>query len=98
MMDYKELIEQLKRAAPFHGIWLRDRILDATTAIETLLAERDAAIADIENRCETCKHFVISFNGCTPDYDCDNPECRNSGENIGWEWRGPQKEDKHEAD
>lgn len=46
----------------------------AADAIEALLAERDAAIADIDRRCETCKHFLISFNGCTPDYDCDNPE------------------------
>lgn len=90
-MDYKELIDHLK------GSKLPSS-KEAARAIEFLLTERDAAIADIERRCETCKHFLISFNGCTPDYDCDNPECRDSGENIGWEWRGPKKEDKHEAD
>lgn len=42
-IDYENLIEQLKRAAPLHGTWLRDRMLEAATATETSLEERDAA-------------------------------------------------------
>ena len=89
-MDYKELIERLE----YQAASIRDRNIfrDAATAIETLLAEREAAVKDIERCCATCKHFLIFHNGCTPDYDCDNPECKNiSGVNAGWQWRGPQK-------
>lgn len=99
-MDYKELIEELKGFSYWLGQSVPEshdihpRVCDkAAAAIETILMERDAAVEDIERRCETCKHFLVFFNGCTPDYDCDNPECRDSGANIGWEWRGPKNEE-----
>lgn len=91
-MDYKKLAERLNAySAEYqcHG----GITAEAADAIETLLAERDAAVADIDRYCATCKHFLIFHNECTPDYDCDNPECKNiSGVNTGWQWRGPQKE------
>lgn len=97
-MDYKEQIEELRFLSGHVPEQMcdadgEDPLKRAADALETLLAERDAAIADIERRCETCKHFLIFFNGCTPDYDCDNSECSNSGGNIGWEWRGTQDEE-----
>lgn len=42
-MDYKKLVEQLRSASLLHGSWIRDRMTEAADAIETLLAERDAA-------------------------------------------------------
>lgn len=73
-----------------------------------LVAERDAAIADIRlayesyvGRCETCKHVERQV-------DCDEPEacglcrvedcpCRSCGkDDRNWEWRGVQKEEIEE--
>lgn len=89
-MDYKELIEQLKSAAPLHGTWLRERMLDATEAIETLMEERDAAVKHLSNgdcRCQSCVYY---------DRTLHNFPCKNCKENSGtvdyWQWRGPQKE------
>lgn len=87
-MDYKELIKKLREKGGCNC-----ECLQAATVIETLLEERDAAVADIDRCCATCKHFLILRDGCTPDYDCGNPECKNiSGVNTGWQWRGLQKE------
>lgn len=66
-MDYKELIEKLKYSAPHNCTWLqlRNRMLDAATAIETLLAERNTAISLLRetNWCAGCIHFR-GLKGC----------------------------------
>lgn len=90
-MDYKELIEQLKRATSFHGKWLRECMLDAADAIQTLLAERDAAVEDLKfssgKRCRSCIYNDISIHG----FPC-NSCCETGGMSEYWEWCGPQKE------
>ena len=61
-------------------------------AMQRLARERDAAVACIPHACGYCKHFIITHNGCTPDYDCARSGCTNiSGVNTGWEWRGVQE-------
>ena len=61
--------------------------------LEKATRERDAAIACIPRACGYCKHFIVTHNGCTPDYDCARSGCVNiSGSNTGWEWRGVKEE------
>lgn len=90
-MDCKELIERLRKKnqswAAYHDQGLSHVLEDAADAIETLLAERDAAVEDLAKICEEnpdvcqyCKHMP-----CTGKH----------GRCIGWEWRGPQKGDVH---
>lgn len=90
-MDYKELIEELKGFTYWLGQSgpeshdIHPSVCDkAVAAIETILAERDAAVDDLTKICEDnpdvcqyCKHMP-----CVEPY----------GRCIGWEWRGPQKE------
>lgn len=84
MMDYKELIERLNSYSAEHqchgGI-----TAEATDAIETLLAERDAAVEELEQRPHhsTCKYgetcdYISVITGFPDCHGCD-----------GWEWRGP---------
>lgn len=82
LIEYKALIEDLKAAADLTGV-CEIELRDAATAIETLLAEREAAVADLTSICQDsgdachlCKHLP-----CAPKHD----RC------IGWQWRGPQK-------
>ena len=59
--------------------------------LEQVKAERDAAIEDIRGDCEKCAHYRVTWNGCTPDFECPLfDQCLNRDM---WEWRGPQKED-----
>lgn len=84
-MDYKALINRMRynnRVSP-------DDIEDAATAIETLLAERGALISELHEvaDCRSCKFY----GGDTACVSCD-------AFLSNWEWCGPQKEGKHEAD
>lgn len=89
-MDYKELIEQLRNDS---NCGILNYIEDAATAIETLLAERDAAIKDMkrvaersmQKHCYLCKHAAE----CAPNVR-DKRRCYYGD---GFEWRGPKKED-----
>lgn len=48
-MDYTELIEELQMVASLAGVCYDcNQCLKAATAIEALLAERDAAVAEID--------------------------------------------------
>lgn len=86
--DSKKLIKQLK----YYGITYAagdnlgreidgsdKMMLDAATAIETLLAERDAAVEELRGECRVCEHR----GECLFNDQCGN------GSN--WQWRGPQK-------
>lgn len=82
-MDYKELINQLK-ALERHT---RFCVLGvAATAIETLLAERDAAVKFLSNdevRCASC----IDRDRKVCDFPCCH--CKETGgQSDYWEWRG----------
>lgn len=86
-MDYKELISKLRKKDGCNC-----ECLDAATAIETLLAERDAAVEDLRfvSDCTSCKYYPF-------DGSCDAClECSCENENVAWEWRGPQKGEAHE--
>lgn len=89
-MDYKELIKAM-RSTDVKTVFTHS--LDAADAIETLLAERDAAVEDLkrgESRCFTCSFDNMSIH----DFPCNS--CKEAGR-MGdyWKWRGPQKGDGH---
>ncbi len=79
-MDYKEMIKQLKVLGQHSGYYILGVAADA---IETLLAERDAAVRDINEMLkspldEQCK-FCIWEEKCSEEfYSCE----RNAA------WRG----------
>ena len=56
--------------------------------LEQVKAERDAAVEDIPHECKTCLYYMVSFNGCTPDHDCTNPDGGCSNNYDRWQWRG----------
>lgn len=98
MDDYKELIEQLRcEAEIFRDMegqsgftyWLvAKRYLGAADAIEQLVKERDAAIADMT----LIVHHKFT-NGKTAEcYTCthNDEECWEKQE-CKWEWRGVQE-------
>lgn len=83
-MDYEELIFDRLRFTANEGDICRKcpHCIEAADAIETLLAERDAAAKDLVmvGSCKTCGNLTP---WCT-----DNPDnCK------GYKWRGPQKGD-----
>lgn len=52
--------------------------------------ERITAHGDC-NDCEKCAHYRVTWNGCTPDYECLlSDRCLNRDM---WKWRGPRKEE-----
>lgn len=59
--------------------------------LEQVTQERDAAIEQLHGDCEKCAHYKVTWNGCTPDFEC--PLSNNCLNRDMWEWRGPQKED-----
>lgn len=81
-MDYKELIRRL-RASNRDAIVSSD---EAATAIETLLAERDAAVEQIRGECYHCANVRKCYSGGEMMRDCARNNRRN------WQWRGPQKD------
>lgn len=96
-MDYKELIEynalieDMRAAADVTGV-CEVELNDAATAIETLLAEREALMELIYGKCELC----INRRKCLFDdearRDCALNKCRN------WQWRGPAPPDRQQAE
>lgn len=76
-MDYEKLIKRLRKYADFGAKLVVCE--DAATAIETLLAERDAAVEELRGECRVCEHR----GECLFNDQCGN------GSN--WQWRGPQK-------
>lgn len=94
-MDYKELIDVLRTTASTResNCYECSHCLEAATAIETLLAERDAMLRDLANygSCCLCAHSAFNNKGierCKLAESCDHPPKRN------WQWRGPQREVK----
>lgn len=96
-MDYKEMIEQLRKHhqswAAYRDLELAHALEDAITAIETLLAEREAAVEEMHGRCSKCKHFSVGIL----DYPC--ADCRyECGANDHWQWRGPTPPDRQKEE
>lgn len=92
-MDYKAMISARRREAinlrENRGQYtLATEFEEDANAIETLLAERDAAIADIERDCKTCIHYKSNTRGHIP---CDVMDICIFSDH--WQWCGPQKYD-----
>ena len=80
-MDYKELIDELRMVASWNisDCYDCNQCVKAATAIETLLAERNAAVADVQKNCNTCCWWHDGlYGGC--DFSVRQ----------AWKWRGPQ--------
>lgn len=100
-MNYKELIEKLRE---------KDRCqcecLQAATAIETLLKERDAAVEELRGICWCCAHGKKWEEA--PEWS-KMTVCEHMGEMFNgiacsgakrkcqyWRWRGPKDDEKNE--
>ena len=91
MNDYKELIDSLRICVKYKKA--AEALCNAefaADAIEQLVKERDAAIADLKDHgrnCKTCLHGGRGKNDCL---DREEVPCK-------WEWSGVQ-EDNDEID
>lgn len=95
-MEIEKLIERLQN---WDGI-KPDREIDcAIEGLKALQAENDrlrrergAAVESIPHECKTCLYYTVTFNGCTPDYDCTNLDGGCSNNYDRWVWRGPKED------
>lgn len=88
-MDYKELIDELRMVASWNisDCYDCNQCVKAATAIETLLAERDAAVKIISRGEKRCRACIYNDHGIH-DFPCCH--CRETGGMTDyWEWRGP---------
>ena len=110
MTDYEKLIDGLKYYGNTYAIGdnldraiygADELMLDAATAIETLIAERDAAIEELRGICWCCVHGKKWYkapkwsNMVTCEHMKELGALACSGRNVSckyWEWRGPRKE------
>jgi len=100
--DFKELIENLRALSPHVPEQMcdddgRDALEKAATAIETLLAERDAAVEDLRGLCWCCVRGKKYENGLSWSRATTCEHMRELGvvARIGgkckcqyWQWRG----------
>lgn len=103
-MDYKELIDYMREFHFLGPTW--EGCKAAATAIETLLAERDAAVEDLRGLCWCCANREKYENGLpwSKATTCEHVRelgtvARSGGERKCqfWKWRGPQKESKNDG-
>lgn len=101
-MDYEELINMLRNGSILDAIF---HSTEAATAIEILLAERDAAMEELRGDCWCCangkpweKAGPFSKMTC-----CEHLKEWGAVAISGkackcqhWQWRGPQKEAEHD--
>lgn len=86
----------------------QDKLLDIKAALDMYggeygitsafqkAAERDAAVDGLRGKCTECK-YGTKYPWNPPCHRCIFSGNDNCSKDY-WEWRGPQKEDKHEAD
>lgn len=100
MNDYKELISNLRWYAEEYKsgrtlgraiIETEDVMLDAAKAIETLLAERDAAVEYLRGECDYCVYADMDENEnpcakCSALYHV--PHSKNRDCRDHWQWHG----------
>lgn len=99
-MDYKELIRISKKAEDEwrndHTFYQAGTPIDSLCdAIETLLAERDAAVKDLHGDCRCCANNTGWHNigKCITCLHETAPITLPEFNRIdNWQWRGPQKE------
>lgn len=89
MSDFKELISNLLFLAKYcheeyNELFVDNELKKAADAIEQLVRERDAAIADLTlvGSCVICKHQDYFYHGVR----CGDVKCR-------FEWRGVREVD-----
>lgn len=92
MADRRERGEQLLLNGDLR---IQDTLREAASTIESLLAERDAAVEKMVGDCDEC------VNADTPAQEYPCYFCRFSvygknGDNYYWKWRGPQKGETHD--
>lgn len=96
-MEIEKLKDMLRNAAggPV-GIQMCQEAADALEQLQAendrLKRERGAAVESIPHECKTCLYYTVTFNGCTPDYDCTNLDGGCSNNYDRWVWRGPKEE------
>lgn len=99
MNDYKELIENVRICdsgdccgCTLHGnkINCQEVLLEyAADAIEQLVKERAAAVADLKQHvyesgeCFACRHYIWETDRCDRSDEAAEPD-----EDTCWEWRG----------
>lgn len=81
----------------------RDTLLTANQHLreerEQLTAERDAAVEQLHGICSACKNYSPYHNTGKCAFCVYEPAREKDVEaNDNWQWRGPKKEDEHEAD
>lgn len=58
--------------------------------------ERNAAIEQLRGDCKKCAHYRVTYNGCTPDFECPlSDRCLNGDM---WEWKGVEQNERTEID
>lgn len=58
--------------------------------LERVTRDRDAAVEQLRGDCEKCAYYKVTWNGCTPDFECPlSDRCLNRDM---WEWKGMQEE------
>lgn len=104
-MNYKELIERLRKQnqsfAAYNIQELPSVLEDASTAIETLLAERDAAVEMLRGQCYACKHNAGWHNigKCgTCMHETARLPKKEERQADNWEWSGPAPDRKTEEE
>lgn len=90
--DYKELIEQLRDESAFQRdrfarFVLADELEGAASAIETLLAERNAAVEHLRGDCDQCVYADVDPNE-NPCADCCVIEYNPPESPDRWQWCG----------
>lgn len=96
-MEIEKLKDMLRNAAggPL-GIQMCQEAADALEQLQAendrLRRERDSAVESIPHECKTCLYYTVTFNGCTPDYDCTNLDGGCSNNYDRWVWRGPKED------
>lgn len=69
----------------------RKKAEKAEERAEKVERERDAAVEQLRGDCEKCANYKVTWNGCTPDFECPlSDRCLNRDM---WEWNGGQKEE-----
>lgn len=86
-----QALTYIREAADRGEIQTADALEKLQAELERAKRERDAAVESIPHECRTCIYYTVSFNGCTPDHDCTNPDGGCSNNYDRWKWRG-QKE------
>lgn len=104
-MDYKELIELSQKAATEwrnnHAFYQAGVLIDSLcTAIETIMAERDAAIAELDRIAEFTENEFLGYLNNTIHHECGYEYysylfdllCQVTHWEYDDKWRGPQTE------